>query len=191
MMRGFFLSISFLFTALLTLIFSLFFLQYTFDRKNNFLHSRQRYELYSALPQEARITKNNIFALNVRKEALEKFLQTYQSPLTPYAQQIVNTSDKYGLDYRLLPAIAMQESNLCKKAPTGSYNCWGYGIYGKKTLTFENFEKAIETVASGLAQNYKAQGLSTPREIMTKYTPSNTGDWAFAVEYFMQQLSLF
>lgn len=31
--------------------------------------------------------------------------------------KIVAIADKYNIDFRLLPAIAMQESNLCKSDP--------------------------------------------------------------------------
>lgn len=147
--------------------------------------------MYSALPSNSKANKFIVKSLNIRTEAIEKFLASYQSPLLPYAQYLVDAADKYGLDHKLLPAMAMQESNLCKKAPINSYNCWGYGIYGKKILTFNGFEEAIDTVAKGLARDYKAQGLITPKEIMAKYTPNNKGQWAFAVEYFMQQLNLF
>ncbi len=146
--------------------------------------------MFAALPNNPS-TQVQIKERNVRVEVVENFFQAYNSPLFPYAEHVVKTADKYGLDYRLVPAVAMQESNLCKKAPSGSHNCWGYGIYGGKILAFDNYEQAIETVTKGLFQNYKAVGLVTPQEIMTKYTPSNTGRWAFSVEYFMNQLNLF
>lgn len=187
-MRKFILSASFLLTTSLTLVFSLFYFQYLSDAKNKFLFTSQNYQIYSALPPNSQPLKTEILGLNVRVESIENFLKTYGSPLVPFSEFIVSTSDKYGLDYRLLPAVAMQESNLCKKAPANSFNCWGYGIYGGKILTFSGFEEAIETVARGLSKNYTAQGLLTPKEIMSKYTPSNTGNWAYAVEYFMQKL---
>lgn len=190
-MRKIILSVSFLLTASLTLVFSLFYFQYLSDAKNNFLFINQNYRMYSALPPGSQPLKTDILGLNVRVESIENFLKTYGSPLVPFSEFIVSTSDKYGLDYRLLPAVAMQESNLCKKAPVNSFNCWGYGIYGGKVLSFSGFEEAIETVARGLAKNYKNQGLLTPKEIMTKYTPNNTNNWAYAVEYFMQKLTLF
>ncbi|MDO8570528.1 MAG: hypothetical protein Q7R97_03000, partial [Candidatus Daviesbacteria bacterium] len=89
---------------------------------------------------------------------------------------------------KLLPAIGMQESNLCLKTPAGSNNCWGFGIYGGTVKTFANYEEAIDTVTRGLAQNYIARGLDTPEEIMKVYTPSNTGAWAASVTHFMEQL---
>lgn len=146
--------------------------------------------MFAALPNNP-VTQSQIKDKNVRVEVVENFFKAHNSPLLPHAELVVKTADKYGLDYRLIPAVAMQESNLCKKVPSNSHNCWGYGIYDGKVLTFDNYEQAIETVTKGLALNYKAAGLVTPQEIMSKYTPSNTGKWAMAVEYFMDQLNLF
>ena len=83
----------------------------------------------------------------------------------------------------------MQESTLCEKAPQDSYNCWGFGIYGGKVTRFESFEQAIETIARTLSQNYHAKGLIEPVDIMSRYTPSNTGEWADNVSYVMERIS--
>ena len=121
---------------------------------------------------------------------VEDFFKRYNSPLLPYARIVVSDADKYGLDYRLIPAIAMQESTLCKKAPAGSYNCWGFGIYGRKVTKFSNYPEAIDTVTKTLALQYKNNGLETPEEIMAKYTPSSNGSWANSVNLFMNQLQI-
>ena len=115
-------------------------------------------------------------------------MQFYNSPLEQFAPDIVRTADKYGLDYRLLSSIAMQESNLCKKIIKDSYNCWGFGIYGTKVTRFQSYPEAIETVSKTLAKEYKNKGFETPEQIMKKYTPSSNGSWARGVNHFMNQL---
>ena len=119
---------------------------------------------------------------------VKRFLTTYGSPLVDYSDYIVEVSNTYGIDFRLIPAIAMQESNLCKKAPSDSYNCWGYGIYGGKVRHFSNFKEGIETVAFSLSQDYVKKGYTTVDQIMSKYTPNNTNDWSTAVSHFMAQM---
>ncbi len=119
---------------------------------------------------------------------LKSFLRKYNSPLYDYADLIVKVSDKYQFDYRLLVAIAMQESNVCKVIPENSYNCWGWGIYGDKIIRFNSYEEAIETVAKGIKQQYIDKGLITASAIMKKYTPSSNGSWAFAVNSFLRML---
>jgi len=120
--------------------------------------------------------------------ALEQFLAKYESPLYPYAQKIVDVSDKHGFHYGLLPAIAMVESGLCKKIPENSNNCWGWGIYGKTVTRFVSYDEAIETVAAGIKRDYIDKGFDTPEKIMSKYNPSNHNDWLGGVNFFLEKL---
>jgi hypothetical protein len=90
--------------------------------------------------------------------------------------------------FRLLPAIAMQESNLCKKIPEGSFNCLGLGVHSRGTWAFESFEANFDKAAEILRKNYINQGLITPDEIQTKYTPHSNGSWEFSVNKFMDKL---
>ncbi|MCL5438786.1 MAG: hypothetical protein M1268_02245 [Patescibacteria group bacterium] len=145
---------------------------------------------YAALPTAQNNFSDEITQEDARVEKIREFLVKYKSPLAPYAEKIVNEADKNNIDHRLLPAIAMQESNLCVKAPKDSYNCWGFGIYEKKVTRFSGFEEAIETVTKTLARDYINQGLQTPEDIQKKYTPSNNGDWAKSVNHFMASLDL-
>lgn len=145
---------------------------------------------YKSLPEERHVMDVTISEKDIRIEELREFLIYYKSPLVPYAEKLVTIADKYRLDYRLVPAIAMQESNLCKKIPDNSYNCWGFGIYGKKVTRFSNYSEAIETVSKTLANKYIALGYVEPHEIMKKYTPSSNGSWGNGVSYFMSKLPL-
>ncbi|MBI2026175.1 MAG: hypothetical protein HYT06_02225, partial [Candidatus Levybacteria bacterium] len=147
---------------------------------------------YAALPNRNEAILLKTKDIDARVEAVEDFLSYYKSVLTPFADEIVAIADKYDIDYRLIPAIAMQESTLCKNLPNklkDSHNCWGFGIYGKKVTRFNNFNDAIETVTKTLATKYKAQGLETPEEIMSKYNPVSTGTWAEGVSGYMARLS--
>ncbi len=123
-----------------------------------------------------------------RVEVLTEFFKRYNSPLMGHAQQIVDAADKYSLDWRLVPAIAMQESTLCLKVPKNSNNCWGFGIYGGKVTRFKNYDEAINTVTKTLAQEYKQKrGLEHPSEIVTRYTPGSQ-TWAGNVSYVMDRI---
>lgn len=146
--------------------------------------------VFAALPEASGTLKTNINEQDARVTIVKNFFKRYKSALLPYASDVVVSADKYDLDYRLVPAIAMQESNLCKKAPKDSYNCWGFGIYGKKITKFDNYKDAIETVTKTLSLQYKAKGLETPDQIMKKYTPGSNGSWANGVNEFMDQLAI-
>ena len=122
-------------------------------------------------------------------KALDDFFAKYDSPLLGHAQTIVAEADKHNIDYRLLPAIAMQESTLCRRIIKNSFNCWGFGIYGGKVTRFANFDEAISTVTSTLARKYVQKGLVNPHDIVKLYTPSDTGKWPQVVSLIMQKLS--
>lgn len=123
-----------------------------------------------------------------RVAILKAFFRRHDSPLYEHAEYVVKVSDDNGLDYRLIPAISMQESGACKVIPINSYNCWGWGIYGNTVTRFGSYPEALDTVARGLKKYYIDKGLRTPEEIMRKYNPSSNGSWAFGVNTFINVL---
>jgi hypothetical protein len=173
-----------LFGYLFAMVFSLSF--YTTHLKGQ--NKQTPKAIYAALPTMDKSFTAEIITNDGRTEAVRQFFARYNSILEPHAGDIVKAADEYGLDYRLLPAIAMQESTLCRRIPVDSYNCWGFGIYGGKVTRFSNFTEAINTVTKTLATKYKSRGLITPDEIVTMYTPSDEGKWSFSVNHFMEEL---
>lgn len=148
-------------------------------------------QVYAALPEAVGEIYSSVVTGDARPVILEKYLEKYNSPMEPYdeiAQEIVAVSDDLGLDWRLLIAIAQQESNLGKKMPPDCHNAWGYGIHSRGTLCFDSWEEGIEKVAAGLKQKYLDRGLDTPEKIMAKYTPLSSGSWAFGVNQFLEDL---
>lgn len=145
-------------------------------------------QLYAALPINSGEVLGTMETGDARPIIIKKYLERYQSPMLPFADLLVSVSDKYNLDWRLLVAIAQQESNLGKKIPEGSFNAWGWGVHSQGTLKFSSWEEAIETVAKGIKENYVDKGFQTPEEIMSKYTPLSNGSWAFGVNQFLDEL---
>lgn len=189
MKRVLLLSSFFVSLPIYILLCTLFLLNYpSRDNEEVFTFKKTPAVAYAALPSIDSQISEDIEEQDSRVEIVRQFFQRYRSPLVPHAEDIVRFADMYGLDFRLVPAIGMQESNLCAKAPAGSNNCWGYGIYGKKVITFESYTDAIEAVTKNLAVNYIAEGLITPEEIMTKHTPSSDGSWAKAIHHFMDEM---
>ena len=125
---------------------------------------------------------------DARPMLIKKYLEKYNSPMAPYSDLIFQISEDYGFEYYWIVAIAQQESNLCKKAPEGSHNCWGYGIHKNGTLKFDNYEIAIKSYAEYLKREYFDKGLNTPELIMKKYCPSSNGSWANGVNQFIEEL---
>lgn len=149
-------------------------------------------DFYAQAPSPEAPTVTASDSADIKKDEriayLKSFLRKYDSELYDYAETIVAEADTNGIDYRLVPAIAMQESNLCRVIPPGSHNCWGWGIYGGKVTRFASYPEAIGTVSRGLKKNYVDQGLSTPDQIMKKYNPSSNGSWANGVNFFFQRI---
>lgn len=146
-------------------------------------------QVYASLPPPLPSVSDQVGATDARSEIVKQYLEAYNSPLVPYSDFIVQTSDKYQLDFRLIPAIAQQESNLCKVIPPGSYNCWGWGINSASNLSFDSYQDGIDTVAKGLKKEYLNKGLNTVPQIMSKYNPNSPGGaWAQGVQEFMDQM---
>ncbi|MBI4029268.1 MAG: hypothetical protein HY376_02795 [Candidatus Blackburnbacteria bacterium] len=145
-------------------------------------------QVYAAIPDPVGKVAGAATVGDARVEIIRQYLEKYDSPLLPYADQIVAKAAENGVDFRLLVAIAQQESNLCKKIPENSFNCWGWGIHSKGTLKFQNYSEAIDTISKGLKAEYLDKGYTTPEEIMKKYTPASPGTWAAGVTQFLVEM---
>lgn len=134
--------------------------------------------------------KDIVLADDARLMLIKNYLKKYKSPLEPYAELILELSDTYEFDYRWILAIGQMESNLCKKTPVDSYNCWGYGIHSKGTLRFESYELALKSFAAYLKKEYFDKGYKTPEEIMSKYCPHSNGSWARGINQFFADIEM-
>ncbi|MBI3379652.1 hypothetical protein HY029_02775 [Candidatus Gottesmanbacteria bacterium] len=144
---------------------------------------------YTIVTPSPIINPNNISPkADIRITVLQKFLANYDSPLTPLSSYLVDTADLNGLDYALIPAIAMQESGGCKVIPNNSYNCWGFGIYGSTVTRFASYEEAISAVAKTIKQSYIKNGLTNPTLLENIWAPQSTGQWSYAVNYFIGKI---
>ena len=94
--------------------------------------------------------------LQKQAQAIDAYFAVRNMPLDGYGLKMAQEAQRYGLDWRLLPAISVQESGggkhavwRCKNNPFGWASC---------DTKFESTEQAIETVALNLAgQNPKTE----------------------------------
>ena len=120
---------------------------------------------------------------DARVIALTRVFEKYNSPLAPFSQAYIDTADKYGIDWELLPAISGLESSFGNAQMPGSYNSYGWGgghIY------FKSVEDGIDVVLSGLKKNYIGRGATTVESIAPIYSESPT--WAPRVRRFMNEI---
>jgi hypothetical protein len=117
---------------------------------------------------------------------LQAYLESKNSPLANYAVDFVTAADKYGLDWRLLPAIAGDESGFAKAYVRNSYNAWGWGggwIY------LGSWPNAIEVISKALRENYLNRGATTVPQIARIYAADPY--WAGKVLWYMNQIDNF
>ncbi|MDP3955312.1 MAG: hypothetical protein Q8Q15_03030 [bacterium] len=196
-MKKIFLPVLFLLFAPLTIAVSVFSLwQFSKEKptlmqtvqKGTVLGNKMPIELYSALPSAVGSIDYEITGAEARPIIIKQFLENYHSPIAPYAESIFQASEKWGLDYRLIVAISQCESNLCKRIPEGSYNCWGWG---NGETRFDSWDQAFNQVAKTLKKQYIDKGLITPEQIMPKYAPPSVekgGPWAKCVNQYLEEM---
>lgn len=142
----------------------------------------------------SQILGETIYSEDARVLLLRLFFEKYQSPMSSFAEEIVLQSDLYKLDYRLLPAIAMCESNLGKKIPgKNSFNPFGIAVYTglQKGKKFDDWSHAIVWVARYISEKYYNRGITSLIDIGAKWAPpsvANGNSWASCVETFMNRI---
>lgn len=180
---GFFVGKNMLKKRLLTLLLIIPFLVNNIDRPS----------VVQGAPMESHV---EITAQQVDKRAqvLQAYLAQFNSPLQYQAQNFIEAADVYGLDWKLVAAIAGVESTFGKFIPggTGSYtsfNAWGWGVYGDQAIYFRSWKEGIYTVSQGLRSNYLNRGLTDPYSINRAYSTSPA--WGWKVDYFLHEIERF
>jgi hypothetical protein len=81
-----------------------------------------------------------------KAEAIDTYFKERSMPLEGTGMTFVLVAEKYGLDWRLLPAIGVRESSGGKAAC--GFNPFGWGSC--KLNNFKSFEQAIEALGKNL-----------------------------------------
>lgn len=118
---------------------------------------------------------------------LREFLAHYNSPLEPFAADFVTIADKYGVDWKLVPAISGVESTFGKFIPYGSYNAYGWA---NGNFYFQSWPDSIEIVNKTLREKYIDRGADTVEKIASIYAPPSR-TWARNVLYFIDKIESF
>ena len=112
-----------------------------------------------------------------KAEAIDKYFASKNAPLEGYGMKFVEEAEKNGIDWRLLPAIAMRETTggkfTCKnpKAPNNSFG------WGSCKIGFDSIDQSIEHISKTLGGNnpngrYYDSGM-TSEQILKKYNPDS------------------
>lgn len=116
------------------------------------------------------------------------------SPLEPYTNLFISEADKYNIDYRLIPAIAMCESNLGKHIPSqDSFNAYGIAVYtGQNSgAKFTDWPSSIKWVYKFINDKFMKNNIIDIKEIGATWAPPSVEkghSWANCVEKFMRSI---
>ena len=135
----------------------------------------------SAIPKFKAV---NEAVFDYRVYTLRKFLNKYNSPLTPYSLEFITQADYYGLDWRMVPAISGVESTFGKRIPAGSYNAYGWAN-GK--YSFKSWPDSIQIVSQALREKYMDKGATSIAKIAKRYAPPSS-TWGTKVNYFVGKI---
>lgn len=127
-----------------------------------------------------------------RPAMIDKYFSDRGMPLAGHGRTFVEVADKYGIDWRLLPALSIREQSGGKVLPhncpghTINYNAFGYGS-GKNCFT--SFDEAIEFVGMKLGTGKYYVGKDTLHKLQTYNPPSVVPRYAYEVISIMNAIS--
>lgn len=93
--------------------------------------------------------------IDERAKNIDAYFAKNNLPLSGHGETFVKVADKYNLDYRLLPAIAMRESTGGKFACPYGNDANVFGWHSCKTK-FTSYEESIDKVGAHLAGEIKS-----------------------------------
>jgi len=142
--------------------------QTVFIQKEN-IEAGRIIALNQALDQQAK----DLEAKKAKADAIDGYFESHDMPLSGTGMKMVIEAEKNGIDWRLMPAIAVRESSGgksdCIKVENNPFG------WGSCKIGFESIEKAIETVALNLGGNNpnteKHYDNKTTKQILRAYNP--------------------
>lgn len=127
-------------------------------------------------PPTARPAVSGRKSLDPRAAAIDRFFAERDAPLDGYGPTFVRAADAYGLDWRLLPAIAWKES-LGGKSRIAQTHRNPFGVGDPRFWRFADFEHAIYRTArmiGGDSRHYRED--MRPSQILRTF---NKVEWAY------------
>ena len=121
---------------------------------------------------------------------LEFFFRQFNSPLAGSSADFIDAAKVYGLDWRLLPAIAGVESTFETAGNVYDHNPFGYMCRGVPCY-FNSYSEGIWQVAKTISTNgaYKDfQQSKSIYELAKTYNQVYPEAWTNHIEYFMRKI---
>jgi hypothetical protein len=148
----------------------------------------EKYFMYASKPLTLEASSYEIMTKDSRSQRINEIFKTYNCPLQGFGEEIVNKADQYNIPWWLVASISIKETRCGKDSPKvdgqESFNAWGWGVYPGRTLTFDSWEKGIDTVSTYLNNHFYSKGITDLCEIEKVYTPPSGGAWCNGVKGF-------
>jgi hypothetical protein len=144
------------------------------------------------------VENNTSESVEYRAQLIDSYFAAKKLPMAGHGKTLVEAADKYDIDWRLLPALAMRESTGGKFACGGSLakenNPWGWNSC--KGDGFVSMDESIEMLAKHLSGNHertaryykKSQG-NVKGILQTYNPPSVVATYAQEVMKIMSKIS--
>jgi hypothetical protein len=136
--------------------------------------------------------RNQNALLDAQGAKIDAYFKSHGAPLEGYGRKMAEVALENGIDYRLLPAIAMREStggiHACKKVANSPFG------WGSCKISFKTMDESIETVGRNLGGNNPNTDHhyadKTVKQILQKYNPpSVVANYAYEVMDIMKDIS--
>lgn len=111
---------------------------------------------------------------DVTTASLDAYLFSKQSPMAGQAMYIMMSAQRWGLDPRIIIAIAGAESNF-GDITCADYNAWGWSCPNSPKV-FTSWGDGIEAISEGLRRYYIDEGYTSVARIQTKWAPSGAAN---------------
>ncbi len=142
------------------------------------------------------VEDNTSIDAEYRAELIDTYFESKKLPIAGFGKEFVEAADKYEIDWRLLPALAMRESTggkfACGGKLSAEWNPWGWNSC--KGKGFESMEKSIDTLAQHLSGNHERtsryyKDKDTKAILQTYNPPSVVPTYAKEVMHIMSDIS--
>lgn len=131
-----------------------------------------------------------------RAVLIDEYFGKKNLPMAGFGQVFVEAADKYKIDWRLLPALAMRESTggkfACGGKLSAEWNPWGWNSC--KGNGFKSMEDSIDTLAKHLSGNHERtkhyyHGKDLKGVLQTYNPPSVVEKYAYQVMAIMKKIA--
>lgn len=173
--------ISILFATILLLLQPSYSTTYFLPEKSNIFRPEFNQELFGKYLEDFR--KDQI--LDLRASKVRALLERYNSPMIGYERIIVEQADRCGGDYRLLTAIAGNESGF-GNVPYRLYNPYGY----LNNVTYSGWEEALTFLSCKISEQHLAPCNNEVACVITRYggPDTDTDLWIRNINWFISQV---